>query len=169
LYRSIFAIRTVERLYLLRHPQTSKTLEGYQDFLMRVAVQCGYREDVETVIQIYETLSKQKYTHASPTNFNACGKEGNEALASCFLLSMDDSIDDIFHQIGNMATISKKGGGIGFDITRVRCDGSKIASTNGFSSGILPMLRHVNTAAQYVNQSGRLTFIFVCFSFDFVN
>lgn len=154
LYKSIFAIRTLKKLYLLRHPTTNKIMEGFQDFLMRVAIQCGYSEDVETVIEIYKCLSLQKYTHASPTNFNACAKEGNESLASCFLLTMEDSIDDIFKQIWNIATISKNGGGIGLDLTRVRSEGSRIKGTNGFSDGIVPLLKHVNTAAQYVNQSG---------------
>ena len=152
LYKSIFALRTLEKLYLMHHPTTHKTLEGPQDMLMRVAVQCGHSEDVETVIDIYNYLALQKYTHASPTNFNACAKEGHESLASCFLFTMEDSIDDIFHQIWNMATISKNGGGIGLDLTRVRSEGSKIRGTNGISDGIVPMIKHINTAAQYVNQ-----------------
>jgi ribonucleotide reductase alpha subunit len=44
---------------------------------------------------------------------------------------------------------------VGLDLTRVRSEGSKIRGTNGISDGIVPMLKHVNTAAQYVNQSGR--------------
>ena len=135
---------------------------------MRVAIQCGFNEDVETVIDIYKCLSRHKYTHASPTNFNACVKEGHESLASCFLFSMEDSIDDIFHQIWNMATISKNGGGVGLDLTRVRSEGSKIRGTNGISDGIVPMLKHVNTAAQYVNQVSIILTSFFCLHFRFV-
>ena len=155
LYKSIFALRTLEKLYLLKHASTRKIMETPQDFLMRVAIQCGYLEDVDTVIRIYKTLSEQKYTHASPTNFNACAKETHESLASCFLFTMDDSIDDIFDQLGKMAKVSKNGGGIGVDITRIRSEGGIIRGTNGISDGIVPMLKHIQTAAQYVNQSGK--------------
>ena len=155
LYKSMFAIRTLERLYLIQDRTTKKILETPQFMLMRVAIQCGFSEDIETVIDIYKTLSEHKYTHASPTNFNACAREGHESLASCFLFTIQDSIEDIFHQISNMAVISKNGGGIGIDITRIRSEGSKIYGTNGISDGVVPMLKHINTAARYVNQSGR--------------
>lgn len=46
-------------------------------------------------------------------------------------------------------------GGIGVHVSNVRGKGSRIASTNGTSDGIIPMLKVFNETARYCNQSGR--------------
>lgn len=48
--------------------------------------------------------------------------------------------------------ISKTAGGIGLNIHKIRSLGSYIAGTNGYSNGIIPMLRVFNNTARYVDQ-----------------
>ena len=74
---------------------------------------------------------------------------------NCYLLGTDDSLSGIFKTLGDCAQISKWAGGIGLHVSNVRAKGSKIASTNGTSDGIVPMLRVYNECARYCNQSGR--------------
>merc|ERR1719440_2495599 len=50
--------------------------------------------------------------------------------------------------------ISKCAGGIGVAISNVRASGSYIRGTNGYSNGLLPMLRNFNETARYVDQGG---------------
>jgi len=50
--------------------------------------------------------------------------------------------------------ISKTAGGIGLNVHNIRGTGSYIAGTNGFSNGIVPMLRVYNNTARYVDQGG---------------
>jgi ribonucleoside-diphosphate reductase alpha subunit len=76
-------------------------------------------------------------------------------MSSCFLLTVkSDSIDGIYDTLKQCALISKCAGGIGVAISNVRAQGSYIRGTNGYSNGLLPMLRNFNETARYVDQGG---------------
>merc|ERR1711957_744665 len=76
-------------------------------------------------------------------------------MSSCFLLTMQsDSIDGIYDTLKNCAMISKEAGGIGLALSNVRAAGGYIRGTNGYSNGLVPMLRNFNETARYVDQGG---------------
>jgi ribonucleoside-diphosphate reductase subunit M1 len=92
----------------------------------------------------------------------------------------EDSIEGIYDTLKTCAMISKTGmsehpppllpftlrltgtqrpfllsaGGIGLNIHNIRARGSYIAGTNGYSNGIVPMLRAYDATARYVDQGG---------------
>ena len=126
--------------------------ERPQHMLMRVAVGI-HLNDLESVVETYELMSKKFFTHATPTLFNAGTPKPQ--MSSCFLLSMkDDSIDGIYDTLKQTAKISQSAGGIGLSIHNVRATGSYIVGTNGTSNGIVPMLQVFNDTARYVDQGG---------------
>lgn len=143
-----FGFKTLERSYLMK--VNGKTVERPQHMWMRVALGI-HGSDLKDAIETYDMMSRKKFTHATPTLFNA-GTKDNANLASCFLLDMRDSIKGIYKTITDCALISKVGGGIGVHIHDIRARGSHIRGTNGHGSGIIPMLRVMNTTACYVNQ-----------------
>jgi ribonucleoside-diphosphate reductase alpha chain len=109
--------------------------------------------DLDSVIETYDLMSKKFFTHATPTLFNAGTPKPQ--MSSCFLLAMqDDSIDGIYDTLKQTAKISQSAGGIGLSIHNVRATGSYIRGTNGTSNGIVPMLRVFNDTARYVDQGG---------------
>ena len=152
----IFAIKTLERSYLLKHE--GKIVERPQYMLLRVAVAIalGYNQNhrlIDIIRETYEAMSKGFYTHATPTLFHAGLKK--QQMASCYLMTMkEDSIGGIFETLHNCALISKGAGGIGLSISQIRPSGSGIAGTNGTSNGLCPMLKVFNDTARYVDQGG---------------
>jgi ribonucleoside-diphosphate reductase alpha chain len=62
-------------------------------------------------IEIYKQISAQKISLPTPTLMNA--RTNFHQLSSCFKLNADDDLRSIYHNIENMAQISKFGGGIG--------------------------------------------------------
>ncbi|KAI0052737.1 ribonucleotide reductase alpha subunit [Auriscalpium vulgare] len=147
---NFFGFKTLERSYLLRI--NGRVAERPQHLLMRVAVGI-HGGDVERAIETYNLMSSRYFTHASPTLFNA--GTPNAQLSSCFLVAMkDDSIEGIYDTLKNCAMISKTAGGIGLHIHNIRATGSYIAGTNGYSNGIVPMLRAYDATARYVDQGG---------------
>ena len=145
-----FGFKTLERSYLLK--VNGKIVERPQHMLMRVAVGI-HLNDLESVIETYDLMSKKFFTHATPTLFNAGTPKPQ--MSSCFLLTMkDDSIDGIYDTLKQTAKISQSAGGIGLSIHNVRATGSYIRGTNGTSNGIVPMLRVFNDTARYVDQGG---------------
>jgi ribonucleoside-diphosphate reductase alpha chain len=119
---------------------------------MRVAVGI-WRDNLEMVQKTYDMLSQGLFTHATPTLFNA--GTNRPQLSSCFLLDVDDdSIPGIYKTLSDCAKISQSAGGIGINIHKIRAKGSYIKGTNGYSNGIIPMLRVFNETARYVDQGG---------------
>ena len=145
-----FGFKTLERSYLLK--LNGKVAERPQHMLMRVSIGI-HMEDLDSVIETYNLMSKKYFTHATPTLFNSGTPKPQ--MSSCFLLTTkDDSIDGIYDTLKQTAKISQSAGGIGLSIHNIRATGSYIAGTNGTSNGIVPMLRVFNDTARYVDQGG---------------
>jgi ribonucleoside-diphosphate reductase alpha subunit len=161
-----FGFETLKKAYFLRRLDASgiQVCETPQHMYMRVAVALAVRNNslktredkLAHIKATYDCLSLGKYSHASPTMFNA--GTHTEQLSSCYLLGIGDSmveaggIPDCWKAC---AEISKVAGGIGVGIQPIRAAGSEIAGTGGKSDGIVPMIRVFNDIARYVNQGGR--------------
>jgi ribonucleoside-diphosphate reductase alpha chain len=147
-----FGLRTLYDRYLLRHPETRKVIETPQHFFMRIA--CALAKSTAEALEFYRLFSTLSYLPSSPTLFNAgtC----HEQLSSCFLLdSPQDSLQSIYDSYAAVAQLSKFSGGIGISYTRVRSRGSLIASTNGYSNGVIPWLKTLDASVAAVNQGGK--------------
>ena len=152
-----FAFKTLEKSYLLRRMNgvgsgKGPIIERPQVMLMRVScgIHCG---DLASVLETYDLLSRGAFTHATPTMFNAGTPSPH--LSSCFLLPVeDDSVEGIYDTLKQCALISKSAGGIGISVSNVRCEGSLIHSTGGYSNGLVPMLRCYESTARHVDQGG---------------
>jgi ribonucleotide reductase alpha subunit len=151
-----FGFKTLERSYLMKIK--GKIVETPQDLFMRVAVNIHYRtrkdlnktEVLDNIKNTYDLMSQKYFIHATPTLFNS--GTTFEQSSSCFLLGTDDSLEGIFKTITDCAKISKWAGGIGVHVSNIRAKGARIHSTNGESTGIVPMLKVYNDVARYVNQ-----------------
>lgn len=145
-----FGFKTLEKSYLLKI--NGKVAERPQYMYMRTAIQI-WGDNIEKVIETYNTLSDGYYTHATPTLFNS--GTNRPQLSSCFLLDTEsDSIEGIFNTLKEAAQISKNAGGIGISFNKVRAKGTYIAGTNGTSNGIIPFLKIFNETARAVDQGG---------------
>merc|ERR1719350_761717 len=119
---------------------------------MRVA--CGiHAGNVAAAKETYDLMSRRMFTHATPTLFNAGTPQPQ--MSSCFLLTMkSDSIDGIYDTLKQCALISKCAGGIGVAVSNIRAKGSYVRGTNGYSNGLVPLLRNFNETARFVDQGG---------------
>jgi ribonucleoside-diphosphate reductase alpha chain len=151
-----FGINTLRNSYLLK--LNGKIAETPQQMIMRVA--CGIwakrvlddPQAIENVVRTYNYMSTFLFTHATPTLFNS--GTTNSQMSSCFLLTMEDSLESIYQTIYDCAMISKRSGGIAVSAHNIRAKGSYIKGTNGNSDGIVPMLKVFNETARFVNQGG---------------
>ncbi|MET3009401.1 ribonucleoside-diphosphate reductase subunit alpha [Stenotrophomonas koreensis] len=147
-----FGLRTLYDRYLLRHPHSRKVIETPQQFFLRIA--SALSQDVPEALALYQRLGSLDYLPSSPTLFNAGTR--HEQLSSCFLLdSPVDSLESIYAKYGDIAQLSKFSGGIGVSYSRVRSRGSLIRSTNGYSNGIVPWLKTLDSSVAAVNQGGK--------------
>lgn len=151
-----FGFKTLEKSYLQK--ADGNIIERPQYMLMRVALgihgpsdRNGFLHEgnIELTLQTYKELSEMKFTHATPTLFYS--GTPRPQMSSCFLLNCPDSINGITDCWKTCSFISKHAGGIGVDLT-VRSKGSYISGTNGYSNGIIPLIKVFNEIARYVDQ-----------------
>lgn len=147
-----FGMRTIYDRYLLRHPRTRQVIETPQYFMLRVA--CGLSANAAEAIELYQMMSNLRYLPSSPTLFNSGTRHSQ--MSSCYLIdSPEDTLESIYARYSQVAQLSKFAGGIGISWSRVRSRGSLIRGTNGYSNGIVPWLKTLDSSVSAVNQGGR--------------
>ena len=105
------------------------------------------------VREAYWALSNLYMTVATPTLANA-GKVGGQ-LSSCFIDTVDDSLQGIYDSNTDVARVSKHGGGVGAYLGYVRSAGSSIRGVANSSGGVVPWIKQLNNTAVSVDQLGQ--------------
>lgn len=103
--------------------------------------------------EAYWALSNLYMTVATPTLANA-GKVGGQ-LSSCFIDTVDDSLQGIYDSNTDVARVSKHGGGVGAYLGYVRSTGAAIRGVKGASGGVIPWIKQLNNTAVSVDQLGQ--------------
>lgn len=106
----------------------------------------------EHVLEAYWALSNLYMTVATPTLANAGKSHGQ--LSSCFIDTVNDSLEGIYDSNSDIAQLSKNGGGIGVYMGKIRARGSSIKGFKGMSSGVVPWIKQLNNTAVSVDQLG---------------
>ena len=102
--------------------------------------------------KFYDVISKFEVMVATPTLSNA--RTTRHQLSSCYVGSMNDNIEGIFDDYKEMALLSKFGGGIGWDVSKIRALGSFIDNHKNAAGGVIPWLKITNDIAIAVDQLG---------------
>src|SRR5690625_4930230 len=149
------AIYTLATRYLATDHEKN-VFELPQERWMIIAMHLMQDEDREKrmdyILEAYWALSNLYMTVATPTMNNAGKTHGQ--LSSCFIDTVEDSLQSIYDVNTDVAQLSKNGGGIGVYMGKVRGRGSAIKGFKGMSSGVVPWIRQLNNTAVSVDQLG---------------
>jgi len=139
--------------YALKTNDKSRYLERYED---RVAINALFlgKGDFSKAKRICKTLINQDYQPATPTFLNA-GLSRSGKLVSCFLLDTNDTTEGIFYTISSSGQLSRMGGGIGTDLSKLRANGETIKEIEGASSGVMGVASLLEKTVNHFNQLGQ--------------
>ena len=148
-------LKTLMDRYVVRD-YTKTPVELPQERWMVIAMTLMQDETenrLQKVRESYWAMSSLYMTVATPTLSNAGKTHGQ--LSSCFIDTVDDSLQSIYDTNTDVATLSKYGGGIGVYMGKIRSRGSSIKGFKGASSGVLPWIKQLNNTAVSVDQLGQ--------------
>ena len=148
-------MQTLYDRYFVSDHATKQVLEMPQTFWMRVAMGMAINEKNRTdwTLKFYEVLSTMHYTPSTPTLFHSGTPKPQ--LSSCYLNTVEDSLENIFKTYSDNSQLSKWSGGIGTDWTNIRGTGAFIKGTGVESQGVIPFLKIANDVTVAINRSGR--------------
>ncbi|EAI3338453.1 ribonucleoside-diphosphate reductase subunit alpha [Campylobacter upsaliensis] len=146
-------IKTLYDRYLIKNSK-AEPIELPQQMFMAIAMFLAQNEfnPQEWAKKFYDLISKFEMMLATPTLSNA--RTTRHQLSSCYIGSTADNIEGIFDSYQEMALLSKFGGGIGWDWSKVRAMGGSIDGHKNAAGGIIPFLKITNDIAVAVDQLG---------------
>ena len=139
--------------YALKTNDGAYYLEDYEDRVISVAL-CLARGDVARAHDFVVAMMKQNYQPATPTFLNA-GRGRRGEMVSCFLLEMDDSLNSIGFNISTSLNLSKIGGGVALNLSKLRSRGETIKGFENAASGVVPVMKLLENSFSYANQLGQ--------------
>ena len=107
----------------------------------------------DRITEYFEMMTAQNFLPNSPTMMNAGGRLGQ--LSACFVLGMNDGMEEIMKSTSDAALIFKSGGGVGINYSDLREEGDIVASTYGVASGPVSFMNIINTVTEVVKQGGK--------------
>ena len=107
----------------------------------------------DKISEYFNLMTAQDFLPNSPTMMNAGGRLGQ--LSACFVLGMDDGMEDIMKTTSDAALIFKSGGGVGINYSNLREEGAIVASTSGVASGPVSFMNIINTVTDVIKQGGK--------------
>ncbi len=135
-----FGKKTLEDRYLLPG-------ESYQDMFARVST--AFADDADHAQRVYDYMSKLWFMPSTPVLSNGGANRG--LPISCFLNSVQDSLDGIQRVWNENVSLASNGGGIGTYWGGVRSIGEKVKGA-GQTSGIIPFIRVMDSLTLAISQ-----------------
>ncbi len=135
-----FGKKTLMERYLLQG-------ERFQDMFSRVAN--AFADDQDHAQRLYDYMSKLWFMPSTPILSNGGANRG--LPISCFINSVDDSLQDIVVIWNENVALASNGGGIGSYWGGVRSMGESIAKA-GSTSGIVPFIKVMDSMTLAISQ-----------------
>jgi ribonucleoside-diphosphate reductase alpha chain len=138
--------------YALKTFDGERYLERFEDRVVMNALMLA-RGNEQTAKDTVDEIISGRFQPATPTFLNA-GKKQRGEFVSCFLLRVEDNMESIARAVTSSLQLSKRGGGVGLNLTNVREHGAPIKKIENQSSGVIPVMKMLEDAFSYANQLG---------------
>ena len=100
--------------------------------------------------KFFSMMENLEFLPNSPTLMNAGTNQGT--LSACFVLPLEDSMQDIMKAATDAAMVQKFGGGTGFALSKIRPKGARINTTHGVACGPIEVLKTLSRVSSMITQ-----------------
>jgi len=98
----------------------------------------------------YEVVGSGDFIPGGRIIFGAGRNRGNHNLLNCYVIVPEDSVDSIGKTVQDMYRISCAGGGVGFNVSKIRPKGDHIGSVHNSAPGSVSVLKMINEVGEHV-------------------
>ena len=152
-FKSFMSAYKFYQQYALKTNDGEHYLERYEDRNAFTALFLA-DGDEQLATDILTELMNQSYQPATPTFLNV-GKKRRGEFVSCFLIDVPDDMSGIARAITQSLELSKRGGGVGINLSNIREAGAPIKGVKNASSGVIPVMKLLEDSFSYANQLGQ--------------
>lgn len=152
-FQSYMAASKFYRDYALKTDDKEQYLEHYEDRVVACALFLG-GGDYPKAERFVRAMMEQRYQPATPTFMNA-GRKRRGEMVSCFLLEMDDNLNSINYNLNTAMQLSKIGGGVALNLSKIRGRGEAIKGVEGVAKGVVPVMKLLEDGFSYADQLGQ--------------
>ena len=108
-------------------------------------------EDKEKVEKsFYESIGSGDFIPGGRIIFGSGRNSGQHNLLNCYVIIPEDSVDSIGKTVQDMYKISCAGGGVGFNVSKIRPKGDAIGSVSNSAPGAVSVLKMINEVGEHV-------------------
>lgn len=106
--------------------------------------------------KMYDYILNRVFIPSTPTlmNLNTKG-ERNGTLSSCFILDIEDSIEDIMISMKDAAFVTKAAGGVGFNFSKLRGSNENVKTISANSGGVMAFIQIFDSVLDGIRQGGK--------------
>lgn len=143
--------------YALKTNDRKKILERYEDRLAIMALYLAVKDgegDFSKAKEYVHSYIDQRAQPATPTMLNS-GRSRRGELVSCFLLEVGDSLNDIAKAQEMSMQLSKIGGGVALNLSKIRAKGEDIKGVMNTTKGVVGVMILLDNAFRYADQMGQ--------------
>lgn len=151
-FQSFMAASKFYDTYALKTRDKKEWLEDFEQHNVIVSLYLA-GGDVDLAYRYVKAHTKQTVQSATPTYLNA-GRSRRGELASCYLFTMDDTLNSIQFIKSQVSQASKISGGVAVNLTRLRGRGAPIKGNKGAAKGVLPVANLIQGEVGYADQQG---------------
>jgi len=153
---SLNQLKVLENRYL-RHDEYGKVTETPRQLFGRVAqFVAGNEKDKKNRSfwgeRFFQVISRMEFMPAGCYLRSAGTKK--PSLANCFVLPVEDDMTKIFDAVKWLALIQQRGGGTGFNFSKLRPKGDYVKKSGGFATGPVSFMKVFDAATGQVMQGG---------------
>ncbi len=151
------SLQIMRAKYLLKN-EKGEVAETPEDCFQRVAKTVALAEETPELRKVWQ---EKFYTLLSSLEFLPGGRTLANAgtnfpqLANCFVLPMEDNVEEIFEVVKDSSILKKFGGGVGFSFSKIRPKNDVIAGTSGNACGPVALMKIIDSASEIFMQDGK--------------
>jgi len=107
-------------------------------------------EKERTEKSFYDAVGSGDFIPGGRIIFGAGRNRGHHNLLNCYVINPEDTVDSIGKTVQDMYRISCAGGGVGFNVSKIRPRGDDIGSVPNSAPGAVSVLQMINEVGEHV-------------------